>query len=414
MKYILCLFMLVMSPLFAATTDSINQKPSLDFRSVNVAQVIGLVYMEAIKVPYVLSPEILRDERMVSFRFDAANGDMRVFWKGFLDSLGYSIVQRSGVDFIGPKKVDQVEVDDELFVYRPMHRPVSYFVDLLQAGFKPGAFGIQRSVRPTSPSEKVPTDAPAGSAAASVNVEADVLFFHGTKQDIARVKAVLPLVDTAVGEVVVKAIVYEVTTGRSKESAFSLALSILGGRLGVSIGGAENLANALTIRSRSIEAVLSAFEGDTRFKAVSTPTIRVKSGQRAQLMVGQDVPTLSSVSYAQGSNVAVQAVEYRSSGVILNLAPTVREAGIDIVVDQQISDFARTESGVNNSPTLTKRSLSTTVSMLDGELVVLGGLTKDRNQGSNGGQSFLPKFMRSSSSTDSRTEVLLMLQVSRL
>jgi general secretion pathway protein D len=414
MKYLFWLLMFIAVPCFSSATDISKQKPALDFRSVNVAEVIGLVYMEAIKVPYVLAPEILRDERMVSFRFDAAQGDMRVFWNGFLESLGYSVVQRSGVDFIGPKKEQVVEVEDELFVYRPMHRPVSYFVDLLQSGFKPGSFGIQRSVSPSTAGEKVPSDAPLGSAAATVNVDADVLLFHGTKQDVARIKAVLPLVDTAVGEVVVKAIVYEVTTGRSKESAFSLALSILGGRLGVSIGGAETLANALTIRSRSIEAVLSAFEGDTRFKAVSTPTIRVKSGQRAQLMVGQDVPTLGSVSYSQGSNAAVQSVEYRSSGVILNLAPTVREAGIDVVVDQQISDFARTESGVNNSPTLTKRSLSTTVSMLDGELVVLGGLTQDRNQGSDGGQSFLPKFMRSSSSSDSRTEVLLMLQVSRL
>jgi general secretion pathway protein D len=413
MKYVFFLLMFFLAPCFAAPSD-INQKPSLDFRSVSVAQVIGLVYMEAIKVPYVLAPEILRDERMVSFRFDAAQGDMRVFWKGFLDSLGYTVMQRSGVDFIGPKKDQVVEVEEELFVYRPMHRPVSYFVDLLQSGFKPGSFGMQRAVAPSTPGEKVPSNAPVGSAAATVNVDADVLLFHGTKQDVARIKAILPMVDTAVGEVVVKAIVYEVTTGRSKESAFSLALSILGGRFGVSIGGAETLANALTIRSRSIEAVLSAFEGDTRFKAVSTPTIRVKSGQRAQLMVGQDVPTLGSVSYSQGSNAAVQSVEYRSSGVILNLAPTVREAGIDVVVDQQISDFARTESGVNNSPTLTKRSLSTTVSMLDGELVVLGGLTQDRNQGSDGGQSFLPKFMRSSSSSDSRTEVLLMLQVSRL
>lgn len=413
MKYLFCVFLLVMSSAFAAN-DSVNQKPALDFRSVNVAQVIGLVYMEAIKVPYVLSPEILRDERMVSFRFDAANGDMRVFWKGFLDSLGYSIVQRSGVDFIGPKKVDVVESEDELFVYRPMHRPVSYFVDLLQSGFKPGAFGMQRTVRPVSPNEKVPSDAPPGSAAAAVNVDADVLLFHGTKQDVARLKNVLPLVDTRLGEAVVRAIVYEVTTGRAKQSAFSLALSVLGGRLGISVGSADTFQNSLTIRSRSIEAVLSAFEGDTRFKVVSTPTMRLVSGQPAQFMVGDEVPILSSVSYAQGSNVPVQSVQYRNTGVILNLLATVREAVTDVVVDQQITDVARTETGVNNSPTFTKRGLSTTVSMLDGELVVLGGLTQDRNQGSNGGQSFLPKFMRSSSVTDSRTEILLMLQITRL
>jgi general secretion pathway protein D len=299
-------------------------------------------------------------------------------------------------------------------VYRPMHRSVGYLVDLLQAGFKPGSFGIQRAVKPVASGEKVPSDAPVGSAAAAINVDSDVVFFHGTPKDILRFKSILPMVDTPVGEVVVKAIVYEVTTGRNESSAFSLALSLLGGRFGVSVSSGETLANALTIKTGSIDAVLSAFKGDSRFKAVSTPTLRVKSGQRAQLMVGQDVPTLSSVAYPQGGNVPVQSVEYRSSGVILNLSPTVREGGIDVLVDQQISDFARTESGVNNSPTLTKRSLSTTVGMVDGDLIVLGGLTQDRNTTADSGQSWMPKFMRSSSVTDSRTEVLLLLQVTRI
>jgi general secretion pathway protein D len=413
MKRFIALMSLVSSLACAAPVAPVNDA-QLNFQAVNVASLFGLVYMEVLKTPYVLDPAVLKDERVVSMRFDTAKGDLRAFWRTFLDSLGYGITQRGGVDFIGPKKVDAVELDDELFVYRPMHRSVGYLVDLLQAGFKPGSFGIQRAVKPVASGEKVPSDAPVGSAAAAINVDSDVVFFHGTPKDILRFKSILPMVDTPVGEVVVKAIVYEVTTGRNESSAFSLALSLLGGRFGVSVSSGETLANALTIKTGSIDAVLSAFKGDSRFKAVSTPTLRVKSGQRAQLMVGQDVPTLSSVAYPQGGNVPVQSVEYRSSGVILNLSPTVREGGIDVLVDQQISDFARTESGVNNSPTLTKRSLSTTVGMVDGDLIVLGGLTQDRNTTADSGQSWMPKFMRSSSVTDSRTEVLLLLQVTRI
>lgn len=413
MKRFILILLLVCGRVFAAPGVA-DVPPKFDFRAVNVASVVGLVYMDALKAPYVLDPAILKDDRVISFRFDASKGEFRQFWKLFLDSLGYSISQRGGVDFIGPKKPESVDADDDLFVYRPMHRSVAYLVDLLQAGFKPGAFGIQRAVKPVTVTEKVPTDAPPGSAAAAINVESDVVFFHGTPKEISRFKSILPMVDTPVGEVVVKAIVYEVTTGRSDASAFSLALSLLGGRLGVSVGGADTLSNALTIRTGSIDAVLSAFKGDTRFKAVSTPTLRVKSGQRAQLMVGQEVPTISSIAYPQGSTSPVQSVEYRSSGVILNLAPTVRQGGIDVLVDQQISDFARTENGVNNSPTLTKRSLSTTVGMVDGDLVLLGGLTQDKDTENSSGQSWMPKFMRSENKANSRTEVLLLLQVTRI
>lgn len=153
---------------------------------------------------------------------------------------------------------------------------------------------------------------------------------------------------------------------------------------------------------------------DSRFKAVSTPRIRVKSGQQAKLVVGQDVPTLGAVTIPQGGAQAVQSIEYRSSGVILGLSPIVREGGVELLVDQQISDFARTETGVNNSPTLTKRSLSTTVNAVDGELIVLGGLTQEKNSSSSTGLPFLPSFMRSDSRNDTRTELLLLLQVERV
>lgn len=110
----------------------------------------------------------------------------------------------------------------------------------------------------------------------------------------------------------------------------------------------------------------------------------------------------------------MQSVEYRSAGVIFSLSPTVRDSLIDLLVDQQISDFARTETGVNNSPTLSKRSLSTTVSLSDGELVLLGGLTSQKLVESSSGLSWLPKALRSSGQSQSQTEVLLLLQVERV
>jgi type II secretory pathway component GspD/PulD (secretin) len=126
------------------------------------------------------------------------------------------------------------------------------------------------------------------------------------------------------------------------------------------------------------------------------------------------VPTLGAVTVPQGGAQAVQSIEYRSSGVILELSPTVREDSVEVLVDQQISDFARTETGVNNSPTLTKRSLTTTITAADSELIVLGGLTQNKNSSGRSGLSILPKFMHSSNGSDTRTEILLLLQISKL
>ncbi len=431
MKLLFILVLLAAAPCLAAP----NAKPAgepwmqlavpeavkgtkIDFHGVLVSQVVSVVYAEMLMQPYVIDPAVLKDDRTVSFRFDSSKGDIRVFWRTFLDSLGFGITVRGGVDYVGVKVIDErTELAREAYIYRTKFRSVSYLVDLLSPLFKPGAFLLNRAVRAPA-GDKVaiganPSSSP-GSAASMIDQDTDTMVFQGTPGDIAKLEKLLAQVDVAIGEVMIKAVVYEVTTGKTDGTAFSLAANILGGKVGLSIGGSSELTNAVTFKGANIEAAFSALSGDSRFKAVSTPSIRVKSGLQARLVVGQDVPTLGAVTVPQGGGQALQSIEYRSSGVILGLSPTVRSSGVEVVVDQQISDFARTETGVNSSPTLTKRSLMTTVTVGEDELIILGGLTQDKNAISNSGLSFLPKFLRTSSDTDSRTEFLLFMQVSKL
>src|SRR5450830_1005067 len=386
-----------------------------DFQSVGVAQVISLVYLEALKQAYVIDPSVLKDDRLVSFRFDASKGDLRTFWRGFMDSLGFQIETRNNVDYLLPKKVsDDTKVTMDVWVYRPSFRQASYLTGLLSPLFTTGGFTVNRAIRAPIGAKVKSDNVPQGSAAASIDQDSDILVFQGTAEEIAKLKSILPLVDTPSGEVVVNAVIYEVTTGNSQGSAFGLAINLLGGRFGISIGDPSALTNSISLKAGSIDAAFSALSGDTRFKAISTPRLRVKSGAQARLTVGQDVPTLGAVTYPQGGSQAVQSVEYRSSGVILELSPIVRESSIDMTIDQQISDFAKTETGVNNSPTLTKRELSTTVSVADGELVLIGGLTQDKDTNTHSGLPFLPALLHSKSSNESRTEILLLIQVKKI
>lgn len=397
----------------ASQTEQQNIK--FDFQSVAVAQIISLVYLEALKQAYVIDPAVLKDDRLVSFRFDAGKADLKAFWGNFLDSLGFQIETRNGVDYLFVKKAaDEIKPEMDVLVYRPQYRQVSYLAGLLAPLFTTGGFTVNRSVHAPVNAKSAPNNAPPGSAAAMIDQDGDILVFQGTQVELSKLRKILPQVDTPTGEVVVNAVVYEVTTGTSDGSAFGLALNVLGGRLGLTIGGATTLANSVSIKSASIDSAFSALSGDTRFKVISTPSLRVKSGAQARLTVGQDVPTLGAVTYSQSAGQPVQSVEYRPSGVILDLQPTVRESTVDMTIDQQISDFAKTETGVNSSPTLTKRQLTTTVSIGSGELVLIGGLTQNKNTDTHSGLPFLPQLLHSKSSSTSRTEILLMLQVSKI
>ncbi|MDN2672860.1 type II secretory pathway protein [Janthinobacterium sp. SUN026] len=411
-----------MIPLGTQPVRDIVKPVKVDFSGLSVSQVVAVVYGEIMLQPYVIDSAVLKDERAVSLRFDGAKGDIKRFWLDFLDAMGMEVTVRGGVDYVAMKRVVEhkdAEPQLEPFIYRTKYRSTAYLVEMLSPLFQPGGFALNRSVRALvgdriNIGSTSASSIPSHSAASLIDQESDTLIFNGTSKEIAVLEKLLPKLDIAAGEVIIKAVVYEVTTGQSDATAFSLAANVLGGKFGVSLGSIEQLANALTFRSANFEAAFSALAADSRFKAVSSPRVRVKSGQQARLVVGADVPTLGAVTVPQGGAQPIQSVDYRSSGVILSLSPTVRESSVEVVVDQQISDFARTETGVNNSPTLTKRSLSTTVTASDGELIVLGGLMQNKNSTSTSGLSFLPKFMRTASESDSRTEILLLLQVSKL
>lgn len=416
MKKLLAVVLTVAVMAFCSTARAESRLPPVkfDFQAVTVAQVINLIYNQALNQPFVIDPVVLSDQRVVSFRFDSSKGDLREFWARFLESLGFVVETRAGVDFVSAKKLEQANAPTpEVLVYRPRFRSLAYLVDVLGGLFKTGAFSVQRGLR-TQPGEPSPSTSSPTSAAGMIQTDADTMIFQGTPKDVARLRGLLDQVDMPPGEVFVSAVVYEVSTGRNDGTAFSLALNLLGGKLGLSVGGATSFANAVTFKNSSIDAALSVLSGDSRFKALSTPRLRVKSGSQARLMVGQDVPTISALTYPQGGGSPIQSIEYRSSGVILALTPVAFDSAIDVVIDQQISDFVRTETGVSNSPTLTKRALSTTVTLADDEFVVLGGLTNQKTAQGSSGLSFLPSFLHDSTSSDNRTEILLLLQVSRV
>jgi len=80
-----------------------------------------------------------------------------------------------------------------------------------------------------------------------------------------------------------------------------------------------------------------------------------------------------------------------------------------------VSSFAVTDTGVNQSPTLSKRELSTTVAVVQsGELIVLGGLDETRGTGANSGLPFLPRWLSSRSGSEQKTEILLVVDVERI
>ena len=123
-------------------------------------------------------------------------------------------------------------------------------------------------------------------------------------------------------------------------------------------------------------------------------------------------PVLGQVSYVDGR--PVQSIDYRSSGVIFNVQPQIRAATIDLNIHQQLSNFAKTETGVNNSPTLIKREVNTDVSLKDGDIILLGGLAENKDSNADTGLSFLPSWFGTTATEKAKTDIIIVLQARKI
>jgi type II secretory pathway component GspD/PulD (secretin) len=240
----------------------------------------------------------------------------------------------------------------------------------------------------------------------SKDSSADLLVFSGSAADVAVLRQVLPLLDVPVRDVLVRATIYEVGDSATVESAINAVGSILGGRVSVDLGVTPS-GPVGRISVGGLDAVVGLLDKDSRFRLVSRPVVRVSSGGKSVLSVGSEVPVSGgAVTTSQGQ--VTQNVVYRPAGVILTVSPTVRQDVISVDVVQVLSDFVRTDTGLNYTPTLNKRELTSSFSVRSGEVTLLAGLTSSRQSGSD--QSLLG-FSLGKGSSASGSQLLLLLQV---
>jgi general secretion pathway protein D len=131
----------------------------------------------------------------------------------------------------------------------------------------------------------------------------------------------------------------------------------------------------------NVQVVLNALSRITDVNIVSSPTLTVLDNKKATLQVGDEVPiaTASAVATITPNAPIVNAISFRSTGIVLNITPRISDNGrVLLEIEQEASDVVPTTTSTLDSPTIQQRRVKTTVSVKDGEGVLLGGLIQDR------------------------------------
>ena len=165
--------------------------------------------------------------------------------------------------------------------------------------------------------------------------------------------------------------------------------------------------------------VLSALDNVTSTKILSNPSLVVLNNQPATLQVGDQVPiSTGSATVLTANNTVVNTIDYRNTGIILQVVPRVSANGT-VVLDISQEDSAVAQTSANSlTPTISNRSIKSSIAVPNGQTVLLAGLIKDQTDRTRQGIPGLDQIPRigdlfaTQSGTKTRTELIIFIRPS--
>ena len=162
-----------------------------------------------------------------------------------------------------------------------------------------------------------------------------------------------------------------------------------------------------------IRGFLQTLATQGKTNVLASPHILAADNRKAKIQIGSQVPVVTDV---QSTTVTTQNVQYKDTGVILEITPTINDSGlVSLEISQEVSDYNFQQIGTNYFPVFTKRTVSTFAVVQDGQTIVIGGLIQENKGRTRAGLPFLSKIpilgylFGYTDDTFARSEIVLLL-----
>ncbi len=262
----------------------------------------------------------------------------------------------------------------------------------------------------------------------------NTLLIQATPQEYEQILKLLRELDVPPRQVLVEAKIYEVALTGSFASGVQAFLQNRGGgdvgnagltsrtfQAATSGEGTLMTAGLLVGRSRELLGFLTAQEATGRARVISAPSVIATDSIPASINVGTEVPTLAAqaVSPIQsgGSSLFTNSIVNRQSGVTLNVLARVNPTGIvTLVINQEVSaPQPPAASSAIQSPSFSRRSVQTQVTVNDGDTIAIGGIIQESNTSASAGVPLLHRIpglgalFGNKSTSKERTELIVFM-----
>ena len=256
-----------------------------------------------------------------------------------------------------------------------------------------------------------------------VDKSRNALIFQGSAEEYAQFRSLVKQMDRAPFEVLIEATIAEVTL--DKGESLGTVLNFDSGRTALQNRSAVQSSSGLLVNlirdTGDLTASLQAAADNNSISILSSPRLVVASGKEASMTVGTQVPIITTQQTAPdgtigGTSNILQQVQYRDTGITLSISPIVNSSQrVELTISQEVSDAQNNDKSDIQSPIILTRAFNTTLSIDDGETVLLAGLISENYSKGNSGVPYLKdipilgNLFKSESQAVSKTELIVLL-----
>jgi general secretion pathway protein D len=160
----------------------------------------------------------------------------------------------------------------------------------------------------------------------------------------------------------------------SNQLAQSAVSSILGTSGGL-FGGGGRIGNTI------LGGIIHAVKSDTQSNLLQSPSVVMLDNTPSHLLVGQEVPITTGRALSDNFDNAFQTIQRENVGIELDVKPQINSSGtIKLFLHQTVSSIAGPVSSDNSELIINKREVQTTMTVDDGQIAVIGGLLDDNER----------------------------------
>ena len=252
---------------------------------------------------------------------------------------------------------------------------------------------------------------------------------YGTQQDLKTLKELIEKIDIPLPQVLIEAVITQVTLSETQASGLS--------SLGFTYKGLTNTFEAISAGTAggisftegkisldnpvdfTLATTITPTNKDGNTRVLSAPRIVVSHNEEGIINVSRSQPIItSSTNFNNSNGTSRSSVEYRDIGIKLTVTPLIGADGtVQMVIEQSVENVVETILIDNNpQPIIGVREATSTVSVKDGEIVVLGGLQENTGSDSNdyfpviGRLPLIRNIFGGSAEDYDRTEIIIFIR----